>query len=168
MKVLYTNTLAISTDKVPTIGQILSTLNKLKKTFEIKEDDNAFVNVIKAILRKDIRGRYQDEHLQQFLEQATALDTTCKTKMLASEDVWNHLIVKVADLLCLLETASMPEKIKPDPDAPESAPETELAHDDEPAAATEVGGGGGGGRGTQVQRGGCTFVTYFAEEGVFF
>ena len=28
--------------------------------------------------------------------------------------------------------------------------------------------GGGGGGGTQVQRGGRTFVTYFAEEGVFF
>ena len=30
------------------------------------------------------------------------------------------------------------------------------------------GGGGGGGGGTQVQRGGCTRVTYFAEEVVYF
>ena len=36
------------------------------------------------------------------------------------------------------------------------------------ASLPRGGGGGGGGGGTQVQRGGRTLVTYFAEEGVFF
>ena len=131
MKILYTSTQAISTDKIPTIGQILPTWNKLKKIFEIKENDSAFVKMVKAILWKDMGYRYQDERLQQFLEEATALDPRFKAKMLANEDVWDRLIVKVVDLLRLL---APPVSIKPDPDAPEPAPETQLAHDDEPAA----------------------------------
>ena len=132
MKILYTSTLSISTDKIPTIGQILPTWNKLKKTFEIKENDSAFVKMVKATLWKDMGGRYQDERLQQFLEEATALDPRFKAKMLANEDVWDRLIVKVVDLLRLLAPPAPPESIKPDPDAPEPAPE--IAHDDEPAA----------------------------------
>ena len=134
MKILYTSTLAISTDKIPTISQILPTWNKLKKTFEIKENDSAFVKMVKATLWKDMGGRYQDERLQQFLEEATALDPRFKAKMLANEDVWDRLIVKVVDLLRLLAPPAPPVSSKPDPDAPEPAPETELAHDDEPAA----------------------------------
>ncbi|KAJ8349379.1 hypothetical protein SKAU_G00245090 [Synaphobranchus kaupii] len=47
MKVLYTSTLCVSSEKSPTCGQILPILEKLKDHFTVQEGDWQFVSGIK-------------------------------------------------------------------------------------------------------------------------
>lgn len=74
MKVLYTSTLCVSSEKTPTCGQILPILMKLKTHFTVQEGDSSFVSDIKRKVLTDLSGRYQEEKIQQFLEEATAMD----------------------------------------------------------------------------------------------
>lgn len=74
MKILYTSTKAISTDKLPTVGQVLPTWNKLKEGFDIKEDDSQFKKLIKRTVWRDMQKRYQEPTVTEFLEEAAALD----------------------------------------------------------------------------------------------
>ncbi|XP_059183296.1 uncharacterized protein LOC131962324 [Centropristis striata] len=58
MKVLYTSTIAVSSDKSATAGQILPILDKLKTKFEVKDDDSAFKRAIKEKVWADLSHPY--------------------------------------------------------------------------------------------------------------
>jgi hypothetical protein len=74
MKILYTSTKAISTDKLPTVGQVFPTWNKLKEGFNIQESDSEFKQLIKRTVWRDMQKRYQEPTVADFLEEAAALD----------------------------------------------------------------------------------------------
>lgn len=117
MKILYTCTLAISCDKVPTVGQILPTWKRLEKSFTVQEDDSEFTRMVKSVIWRDMQKRYQDPDLAAFLEEAMALDTRFKSKLDANHGVWKRLEEKAATLI---RNQSVHVKVepKPDPDTP--------------------------------------------------
>ncbi|XP_038137844.1 E3 SUMO-protein ligase ZBED1-like [Cyprinodon tularosa] len=90
MKVLYTSTLCVSSEKTPTCGQILPILMKLKTHFTVQEGDSSFVSDIKRKVLTDLSGRYQEEKIQQFLEEATAMDPRFKAKSVR-HTTWERL-----------------------------------------------------------------------------
>ena len=55
----YTSTLAVSSEKVPTCGQILPILQKLQKHYTVQADDSAFVRSVKENIWNDLSKRYQ-------------------------------------------------------------------------------------------------------------
>lgn len=58
MKVLYTSTLAVSSDKNATAGQILPILDKLRAKFEVTDEDSAFRRAIKEKVWGDLSCHY--------------------------------------------------------------------------------------------------------------
>ncbi|XP_049416194.1 E3 SUMO-protein ligase ZBED1-like [Epinephelus fuscoguttatus] len=94
MRVLYTSTIAVSSDKSATAGQILPILDKLKAKFEVKDDDSPFKRAIKEKVWADLSHRYTEEtnkELRQFLEEASALDPRFKVKVHDDEAVWTRV-----------------------------------------------------------------------------
>lgn len=67
MKVLYTSTLCVSSEKSPTCGQILPILEKLKDHFTAQEGDSLFVSGIKQKVWTDLSGGYQVYHSKLYL-----------------------------------------------------------------------------------------------------
>lgn len=59
MKVLYTSTLCVSSDKYPTCSQIIPILTKLEAHYSTSDDDNVFVAAIKEKVWGDLKKRYQ-------------------------------------------------------------------------------------------------------------
>ena len=59
MKILYTSTLAVSSEKVPTCGQILPILQKLEQHFTVTEEDSSFAMNIKENVWTDLSKRYK-------------------------------------------------------------------------------------------------------------
>ncbi|XP_077083392.1 uncharacterized protein LOC143736592 [Siphateles boraxobius] len=59
MRMHYTSTLAVSSEKSPTCGQILPILQKLRKHYTVQADDSAFVRSIKENIWNDLSKRYQ-------------------------------------------------------------------------------------------------------------
>ena len=47
MRLLYTSTLCVSSERSPTCGQILPILNKLEVHFKVAEEDTAFTSAVK-------------------------------------------------------------------------------------------------------------------------
>lgn len=99
MKILYTSTLAISTDKLPTVGQVLPTYSKLEKSFTVQDDDSDFVKMVKTAVWKDMQNRYKDPEILHFLEEAAALNPRFKAKLLCNDGVWQRLEAKMVDLM---------------------------------------------------------------------
>ena len=58
MRVLYTSTLVVSSDKSATAGQILPILDKLRAKFEVQDDDSPFKRAIKEKGWEDLSPRY--------------------------------------------------------------------------------------------------------------
>ncbi|XP_035772129.1 zinc finger BED domain-containing protein RICESLEEPER 2-like [Neolamprologus brichardi] len=81
MRKHYTSTLAVSSDKSPTCGEILPILQKLQVNYTLQEDDSAFTRSIKENSWKDLSKRYQDADIKSFLEEATILDPQFKSKV---------------------------------------------------------------------------------------
>ncbi|XP_051513957.1 zinc finger BED domain-containing protein 4-like [Myxocyprinus asiaticus] len=71
MKLLYTSTLCVSSEKSPTCGQILPILTKLKAHFTVAEEDTLFTSALKEKVWGDLEKQYQDEDIQNFLQEAT-------------------------------------------------------------------------------------------------
>lgn len=90
MRVMYTSTVSVSSEKSATSGQILPILQKLEDHFTVKEEDTMFVSNLKEKVWGNLSGRYQDQHVQEFLHEATALDPRFKTRPV-STDTWNRL-----------------------------------------------------------------------------
>ncbi|XP_039876078.1 E3 SUMO-protein ligase ZBED1-like [Simochromis diagramma] len=86
----YTSTLAVSSDKSPTCGEILPILQKLQQHYTVQEDDSAFTRSIKDNIWKDLSKRYQDADIKNFLEEATILDPRFKSKV-EKDEVWHRI-----------------------------------------------------------------------------
>lgn len=59
MRKHYTSTLAVSSDKSPTCGEILPILQKLEQQYTVQEGDSAFTRSIKENIWNDLSKRYQ-------------------------------------------------------------------------------------------------------------
>ncbi|KAL0965132.1 hypothetical protein UPYG_G00277210 [Umbra pygmaea] len=91
MKILYTSTLCMSAERIPTLGQILPILGKLEHHFTISAEDSTFTKSIKDKIWGDLSKRYQEnERIQQFLEEGTALDPRFKSRRV-SDAVWDRV-----------------------------------------------------------------------------
>ncbi|XP_056120623.1 zinc finger BED domain-containing protein 4-like [Rhinichthys klamathensis goyatoka] len=85
MRMHYTSTLAVSSEKSPTCGQILPILQKLRKHYTVQGDNSAFVRSVKENIWNDLSKRYQ-----AFLEEATVLDPRFKSKM-DRDEIWERV-----------------------------------------------------------------------------
>ncbi|XP_036066734.1 zinc finger BED domain-containing protein 1 [Oryzias melastigma] len=90
MRKHYYSTLAVSSDKSPTCGEILPILQKLQQHYTVREDDSPFTRSIKENIWKDLSKRYQDTDVQRFLEEATIMDPRFKSKV-ENGDVWERI-----------------------------------------------------------------------------
>ncbi|XP_077085820.1 E3 SUMO-protein ligase ZBED1-like [Siphateles boraxobius] len=90
MRMHYTSTLAVSSEKSPTCGQILPILQKLRKHYTVQADDSAFVRSVKENIWNDLSKRYQNDDIQAFLEEATVLDPRFKSKM-DRDEIWERV-----------------------------------------------------------------------------
>ncbi len=59
MRIVYTSTLCVSSEKSPTCCQILPILQKLEKHFTVVEEDAVFVSSIKQAVWENLSKRYQ-------------------------------------------------------------------------------------------------------------
>ncbi|XP_073693674.1 E3 SUMO-protein ligase ZBED1-like [Garra rufa] len=105
MRILYTSTLCVSSEKSPTCGQILPILQKLEKHFTVVEEDTVFLSSIKQAVWENLSKRYQGDDIRSFLEEATALDPRFKHKIEDSSTVWVRIKEK-------LMVANVPESTK--------------------------------------------------------
>ncbi|KAM3850019.1 E3 SUMO-protein ligase ZBED1-like [Diretmus argenteus] len=90
MKILYTSTLCVSSDKSATAGQIIPILQKLEEHFTVKHDDTTFATAIKEKVWGNLSERYQDANIQAFLHEATAMDPRFKGRPV-SDATWDRL-----------------------------------------------------------------------------
>ncbi|XP_054476597.1 uncharacterized protein LOC129108719 [Anoplopoma fimbria] len=90
MKLFYTSTLCVSSEKSPTCGQILPILQKLKAHLTVKEGDTVFVKDLKKQVWGNLSKRYQNDETRNFLQVATALDPRFKHK-LEDDTVWDQI-----------------------------------------------------------------------------
>ncbi|XP_048008981.1 uncharacterized protein LOC125243378 isoform X3 [Megalobrama amblycephala] len=98
MKVLYTSTLCVSSDKYPTCSQIIPILTKLEAHYSTSDDDNVFVAAIKEKVWGDLNKRYQDQDIQNFLQEATLMDPRFKGRLEAGvAEAWDRLEKAVID-----------------------------------------------------------------------
>ncbi|TDH16605.1 hypothetical protein EPR50_G00021740 [Perca flavescens] len=63
MRMHYTSTLAVSSEKSPTCGQISPILQKLRKHYTVQADDSAFVRSVKENIWNNLSKRYQVQSL---------------------------------------------------------------------------------------------------------
>ncbi|XP_016335235.1 uncharacterized protein LOC107683676 [Sinocyclocheilus anshuiensis] len=93
MKLLYTSTLCVSSEKSPTCGQILPILTKLEEHFTVAEQDTVFINALKEKVWGDQEKLYQDEDIKNFLQEATLMDPRFKGKLgcAVAADAWGRL-----------------------------------------------------------------------------
>ncbi|XP_077056088.1 E3 SUMO-protein ligase ZBED1-like [Siphateles boraxobius] len=90
MKVFYTSTLCVSSEKSPTCGQILPILKKLEAHLAVKEGDTVFVSNLKKQVWANLSKRYQNDEIRNFLQVATALDPRFKHK-LDNDTIWDQI-----------------------------------------------------------------------------
>ncbi|XP_056102452.1 zinc finger BED domain-containing protein 4-like [Rhinichthys klamathensis goyatoka] len=92
MKILYTSTLCVSSDKSPTCSQIILILTKLEAHYSTSDDDNVFVAAIKEKVWGDLEKRYQDQDIQNFLREATLMDPRFKGRLeVGVAEAWDRL-----------------------------------------------------------------------------
>ncbi|KAF7203537.1 zinc finger BED domain-containing protein 1-like, partial [Nothobranchius furzeri] len=93
MQVLYTSTMCVSSEKLPTCSQIIPILMKLEAHFRQSDEDTVFTSSMKGKVWGSLQNRYQDENLQKFLKEATLMDPRFKGKLDEGEaaDIWDRL-----------------------------------------------------------------------------
>ncbi|XP_051810177.1 E3 SUMO-protein ligase ZBED1-like isoform X2 [Acanthochromis polyacanthus] len=91
VKVLYTSTLCVSSEKSPTCGQILPILHKLQAHLTVKEGDTVFVSNLKKQVWANLSKRYQNDEIRHFLQVATALDPRFKHKLNDDDTAWDQI-----------------------------------------------------------------------------
>lgn len=94
MRVLFTSTLCVSSEKSPTCGQVLPILQKLEKHFTVEEGDTVFVCNLKQAVWGNLSKRYQSDGIRHFLEEATVLDPRFKHKV-EGRTVWGRVKEKL-------------------------------------------------------------------------
>ncbi|XP_033957272.1 E3 SUMO-protein ligase ZBED1-like [Pseudochaenichthys georgianus] len=95
MKLPYMITVAMSSEKRPTSGQVLPMIDKLEVHLAVKEEDEKFIKDIKSAIRNDLSTRYQDNARREFLQEATALDPRFKGSPVVTVDVWDRITNKI-------------------------------------------------------------------------
>ncbi|KAI2644046.1 E3 SUMO-protein ligase ZBED1 [Labeo rohita] len=90
IRVLYTSTLCVSCEKNATCGQIIPILQKLEEHFTMKDEDTMFVASIKEKVWENLSQRYQNDDIQAFLHEATAMDPRFKGRSV-SDETWDRL-----------------------------------------------------------------------------
>ncbi|XP_056282746.1 E3 SUMO-protein ligase ZBED1-like isoform X2 [Pseudoliparis swirei] len=120
MRMLYTSTLCVSSDKSSTCGQIIPILQKLKTHLTVKEEDSTFVATVKEKVWGDLSKRYQDHDIMAFLEEATLMDPRFKGKLSSSDEVWERL-----------KAAALREMLGEEDAVPVEAQEVEVDEDEE-------------------------------------
>ncbi|XP_057709610.1 zinc finger BED domain-containing protein 4-like isoform X4 [Corythoichthys intestinalis] len=93
MKVLYTSTVCVSSEKSPTCGQILPILHKLEAHLSVEEGETVFISNLKKQVWANLAKRYQDNDIRTFLQVATALDPRFKHKV--DDVVWAEILRKL-------------------------------------------------------------------------
>ncbi|XP_061880796.1 E3 SUMO-protein ligase ZBED1-like [Entelurus aequoreus] len=96
MKVLYTSTLCVSSEKSPTCGQILPILKKLEAHLAVKDGDTVFVSNLKKQIWENLSKRYQNDEIRAFLQLASALDPRFKHK-LDDDTIWDQIQRKLIE-----------------------------------------------------------------------
>ncbi|KAK0131561.1 Zinc finger BED domain-containing protein 1 [Merluccius polli] len=91
MKVLYTSTLCVSSEKSPTSGQILPILKKLEAHLSVQDGDTVFVSNLKKQVWSNLSKRYQNDEIRNFLQVATALDPRFKHKVDDDDTIWDQI-----------------------------------------------------------------------------
>ncbi|KAI8502479.1 hypothetical protein Bbelb_200670 [Branchiostoma belcheri] len=91
MKLPYMITVAMSSEKKPTSGQVLPILHKLEQHLLDKDEDDNFTKQIKSSIRDDLSTRYREQDRREFLEEASALDPRFKNSTGFPSDVWDRL-----------------------------------------------------------------------------
>ncbi|KAK0155324.1 Zinc finger BED domain-containing protein 1 [Merluccius polli] len=116
MKVLYTSTLCVSSDKTPTCSQILPILTKLEAHYSAADEDNPFVAAIKEKVWGDLEKRYQDQDIQNFLQEATLMDPRFKGRLGVgvAEAWWDRLEKAVIDRLPTEEDPDGDDEVEED------------------------------------------------------
>ena len=98
MREMYKATLAMCSEKHPTVSIVLPMLFKLKNHFTAHEDDSPFLKEIKDAVLKNLSLRYQDPALSSFLEESSCLDPRTKNnKCLVGTDAWSRLKEKLVE-----------------------------------------------------------------------
>ncbi|KAM3866682.1 protocadherin beta-15-like [Diretmus argenteus] len=90
MRILYTSTVAVSSERTPTCGQV-PILKKLEAHFTATDDDSGFAASIKGKIWSDLSRRYQDDEILAFLEEATIMDPRFKAKV-DNNTAWDRLM----------------------------------------------------------------------------
>lgn len=103
MRILYTSTLCVSCEKNTTCGQILLFLQKLEEHLTLKDEDTMFVPSIKEKVWENLSQRYQNDDIQAFLHEATAMNPRFKGR-LVSDATWDRLRMKAIDTVTGLTT----------------------------------------------------------------
>lgn len=79
LKPLKTTTTLMSTETTPSVSMILPLKTRIQKSMESNEEDSPTVREMKAAIRGNLKDRYSDPALQEFLHKCTALDPRFKT-----------------------------------------------------------------------------------------
>ncbi|XP_035990930.1 zinc finger BED domain-containing protein 1-like [Fundulus heteroclitus] len=109
MRKHYTSTLAVSSEKSPTCGEILPILQKLEQQYTVQEGDSAFTRSIKENIWNDLSKRYQGADIRRFLEEATTLDPRFKYKV-KSDEVWDRIREAAIKANTVEATDELPEE----------------------------------------------------------
>ena len=140
MKVLYTSTLCVSSEKTASCRRILLILMKPKAHFTVQEGDSSFVSDIKRKVLTDLSGRYQEEKIQQFLGEVTAMDPRFKAKSVRYS-TWEHLQEAAVAINAIEADVPIPESHE-DSDTTEEAmyenPQVEVSPPSQPKAKSAL------------------------------
>ncbi|XP_060798253.1 E3 SUMO-protein ligase ZBED1-like [Neoarius graeffei] len=117
MKLPYIITVAMSSEKRPTSGQVLPMLHKLEQHLADKDEDDKFTKDIKSSIREDLSARYREDERRERLEEATTLDPRFKGSMVVPVDVWDRLTnsIKVSQSHMSTVVKMEPEEAVPVP-----------------------------------------------------
>ncbi|KAI8502460.1 hypothetical protein Bbelb_200480 [Branchiostoma belcheri] len=102
MKLPYMITVAMSSEKKPTSGQVLPILHKLEQHLLDKDEDDNFTKQIKSSIRDDLSTRYREQDRLEFLEEASALDPRFKNSTGFPSDVIGHTLVAISSTQAIL------------------------------------------------------------------
>ncbi|XP_071088069.1 E3 SUMO-protein ligase ZBED1-like [Haliotis cracherodii] len=127
LKPLKTITTIMCSEKTPTVSLILPLKELILKAMAVVESDSVLIKSVKAAITKDLKDRYTDPDVNQFLQEATALDPRFRSLPYHDEtgrlQVFTGLTVKAVACASKLKT-EVRVKVEPDealhaePDSP--------------------------------------------------
>ena len=90
MTILYTSTLCVSCDKNDILHSRMAILQKLDERFIVRHKDTTFLATVKEKMWGNLSQGSQDEDIQAFLHEATAMDPRFKGRPV-SDATWDRL-----------------------------------------------------------------------------